>query len=228
MWPANYDPSICDEVMAVSDAESFLMTRRLAREEALLTGGSCGMAVVAALRVAAAAAPGDVIVVLLPDGGRGYLSKIFSDEWMADYGFLTSETAEPKVADVLARKQAGLPEFVHIHPDETVAAAIGLLREYNVSQLPVMKEEPPVMAAEVIGSVVERDLLDALVSGRAGPQDEVGGHMSAPLPTVGSGELVSRAVEALEKAGAAVVLVDGRPAGLITRQDLLTFLSSTP
>jgi cystathionine beta-synthase len=88
-----------------------------------------------------------------------------------------------------------------------------------------MKEEPPVMAAEVIGSVVERDLLDALVSGRANPQDAVGGHMSAPLPMVGSGERVSRAVEALEKAGAAVVLIDGRPSGLITRQDLLTFLA---
>jgi cystathionine beta-synthase len=106
-----------------------------------------------------------------------------------------------------------------------VAAAIELLREYNVSQLPVMKEEPPVMVAEVAGSVSERDLLDALVSGRASPSDRVGGHMAPPLPMVGSGEQVSRAVEALEKAGAAVVLVDGRPAGMITRQDLLTFLA---
>jgi cystathionine beta-synthase len=89
-----------------------------------------------------------------------------------------------------------------------------------------MKEEPPVMAAEVVGSIVERDLLDALVSGRARPHDPIGGHMSAPLPMVGSGEPVSRAVGALEKAGAAVVLVDGRPAGLITRQDVLTFLAA--
>ena len=84
------------------------------------------------------------------------------------------------------------------------------------------------VALYMIGSVVESDLLDALVSGRATPQDAVGGHMSAPLPMIGSGEQVSRAVEALEKAGAAVVLVDGRPSGLITRQDLLTFLASTP
>jgi cystathionine beta-synthase len=88
-----------------------------------------------------------------------------------------------------------------------------------------MKEEPPVMVAEVVGSVVERDLLDALVSGRANPKDPVGAHMSAPLPMVGSGEEVSRAVEALEKAGAAVVLVDGRPAGMITPQDVLAFLA---
>jgi cystathionine beta-synthase len=225
IWPDTYDPAVCDEVIAVSDAQSFLMTRRLAREEALLVGGSCGLAVVAALRVAGDAGPDDVIVVLLPDGGRGYLSKIFNDEWMADYGFLTEQTAEPKIGDVLARKQAGLPAFVHAHPGETVAAAIGILREYNVSQLPVMNTEPPVMAAEVIGSVVERDLLDALVSGRADPKDPIGKHMSPPLPMVGSGEQVSRAVEALEKAGAAVVLVDGRPAAMITRQDVLTFLA---
>jgi cystathionine beta-synthase len=226
IWPETYDKTICDQVIAVSDAQSFQMTRRLAREEALLTGGSCGLAVVAALRVAAAASPDDVIVVLLPDGGRGYLSKIFNDEWMADYGFLSSETAEPRIEDVLARKQSGLPEFVHAHPDETVRVAIETLREYNVSQLPVMKQEPPVMAAEVTGSIVERDLLDALLSGRARPDDPLGDHMSAPLPMVGSGEPVSSAVAAMEKAGAAVVLVDGKPAAMITRQDVLTFLSA--
>jgi cystathionine beta-synthase len=225
IWPETYDKNICDRIIAVSDAQSFQMTRRLAREEALLVGGSGGLAVVAALRAAQTAAPGDVIVVLLPDGGRGYLAKIFSDEWMADYGFLSEETAEPRVADVLGRKQGGLPPFVHAHPDETVRAAIESLREYEVSQLPVLNAEPPVMAAEVIGSIVERDLLEALVAGRATPQDPVSGHMSAPLPMVGSGEPVSRAVAALEKAGAAVVLVDGKPAGMITRQDVLTYLA---
>jgi len=114
---------------------------------------------------------------------------------------------------------------VHAHPDETVLTVIDALRSFDVSQLPVLKEEPPIMVAEVIGSIVERDLLDALVSGRASPQDPVGAHMSAPLPMVGSGEPVSAAVAALEKAGAALVLVDGKPEGMITRQDVLTFLA---
>jgi cystathionine beta-synthase len=225
IWPETYDKGICDQIIAVSDAQSFLMTRRLAREEALLTGGSCGMAVVAALQVARAAGPDDVIVVLLPDGGRGYLAKIFNDEWMADYGFLSAETAEPRVADVVERKAGLLPPFVHVHPDDNVRTAIESLREYDVSQLPVLSAEPPVMAAEVVGSIVERDLLDALVTGRARPQDSVAGLMSPPLPTVGSGEPISAAVVALGLAGAALVLVDGKPAGMITRQDVLTFLS---
>ncbi|RAY14347.1 cystathionine beta-synthase [Actinomadura craniellae] len=226
IWPDTYDRDICDRVLAVSDRDSFVMTRRLAREEALLVGGSCGMAVVAALRVAAEAGPDAVVVVLLPDGGRGYLSKIFNDEWMTDYGFLRGSSGEAVVGDVLARKAPALPEFVHVHPHESVETAISIMREYGVSQLPVMKEEPPVMAAEVVGSIVERDLLAGLVQQRVALHDPLAGQMSAPLPMVGSGEPVSKVVEVLEKAGAAVVLIDGKPAGLITRQDLLAFLAA--
>jgi cystathionine beta-synthase len=227
IWPDTYDRKICDEVIAVSDKDSFLMTRRLAREEALLVGGSCGMAVVAALRLASRLDEDAVIVVLLPDGGRGYLSKIFNDDWMADYGFLTPSTEEARIGEVLTRKGGTLPEFVHVHPDESVETAIGIMREYEVSQLPVMKEEPPVMAAEVVGSIRESDLLDALVKGGTRLTDPIEAHMSAPLPIVGSGEPVSQAVAALERDGAAVVLVDGKPKGLVTRQDLIAFLANT-
>jgi cystathionine beta-synthase len=223
-WPTTYDPAVPDQVIAVSDRDSFAMTRRLAREEGLLVGGSCGMAVVGALEVAREAGPDDIVVVLLPDGGRGYLSKIFNDDWMADYGFL-SAPGERLVRDVMVRKGGSVPEFVHSHPTETVRDAIDILREYGVSQMPVVRAEPPVMTAEIVGAVHERDLLDALFNGRAQLADPLAQHMGAALPLVGAGEPVSAAMAALEKADAAVVVDDGRPTGVVTRQDVLAFLT---
>jgi cystathionine beta-synthase len=225
-WPETYDRAIADEIVEVSDKQSFEMTRRLAREEGLLVGGSCGMAVVAALEVARKAGPDDVVVVLLPDSGKGYLSKIFNDRWMARYGFLDNSGAEPTVADALGGKPGGLPELVHVHPTETVRDAIDYMREYGVSQLPVLKAEPPVVTGEVAGSIAEKDLLDALFTGQAHLHDTIERHMADPLPMIGGGQPVSEAVTLLEKADAALVLVDGKPKGVLTRQDLLAHLGA--
>jgi cystathionine beta-synthase len=224
-WPGTYDRKICDEIIPVTDRDSFAMTRRLAREEGLLLGGSCGMAVVGALEVARRADPDDVVVVLLPDGGRGYLGKVFSDPWMASHGFLPPDSSRATVADVLKRKDGSIPQFVHTHPNETVAEAVTILREFGVSQLPVVSAEPPVMAAEVIGAVSERTLLQGLFAGDAELADRIEGHMSPPLPTIGGSEPIGSVMRALADADAALVLIDGKPAGVVTRQDVLGFLA---
>lgn len=226
-WPAAYDSELPDRIIAVSDAESFAMTRRLAREEGLLVGGSSGMAVVAAAQVAAEAGPDDVIVVLLPDGGRGYLSTIFNDTWMSSYGFATAassdEDMKPTVGEVLHSKSGILPELVHTHPHETIRDAIKILREYGVSQMPVLNAEPPVVLGEVVGAVNERELLDEVYQGRAKLTDMVRDHLSTPLPVVGSGELVVDAVKLLKSSDALLVLNEGKPVGILTRLDLLGY-----
>jgi cystathionine beta-synthase len=228
-WPSAYDPTVPDEIIAVSDADSFDMTRRLAREEALLVGGSCGMAVVAAIEVAQKAGPDSLVVVLLPDGGRGYMSKVFNDAWMSSYGFLRSRLdgtlEQATVGDVLRGKSGALPDLVHTHPSETVRDAIGILREYGVSQMPVVGAEPPVMAGEVAGSVSERELLSAVFEGRAKLADAVSQHMLPALPLIGAGEMVSHAAKALRDCDAVMVVEEGKPVGVLTRHDLLGFLS---
>ncbi|MFC9298214.1 cystathionine beta-synthase [Streptomyces sp. NPDC057011] len=229
-WPTAYDPNVTDEIIAVSDKDSFQMTRRLAKEEGLLVGGSCGMAVVAALKAAEGLGPDDVVVVLLPDSGRGYLSKIFSDEWMAGHGFLEEAGPSARIGDVMNDKDGGMPSLVHMHPEETVGEAIEVLREYGVSQMPIVKPgagHPDVMAAEVIGSVVEKELLSALFAKQASLSDPLEKHMSAPLPQVGSGEPVSELMSVLGEADAAIVLVEGKPTGVVSRQDLLAFLAKS-
>jgi cystathionine beta-synthase len=223
-WPETYDRSVVDRIVAVSDRDSFLTARRVTREEGMLVGGSAGLAVKAALVVGAELEPDDVVVVLIPDSGRGYLSKIYNDHWMAEYGFL--KVGGQTVADLVGRKGGGIPALVHMHPDETVRDAIRLMREYQVSQVPVVKAEPPLAFAEVVGAVKERDLLEKAFRDDAILDRPVGEVMGPPLPSVGIGESIDQAVEALERGPAVLVVDGGHPVGIITRSDVLDFLSS--
>lgn len=261
IWPGSYDPTVPHEIVAVGDAESFAMTRRLAREEGILVGGSSGMAVVGALRIARDLPADAVMVVLLPDGGRGYLSKIFNDGWMRSYGFSEVEDGET-VADVLearALRQAQgprfgaqgsasgaqgsasgalvgvtgqqgpssgiIPDLVHAHPTDTVLEAIGMMTEYEVSQLVVLSAEPPVMMGEVVGTVDEKHLLDLLFRGEAKPTDAVGEHTGERLPLIGIHASIAQARAALADADALLVTEGGKPHTVLTRQDLLAYLS---
>lgn len=223
-WPGAYDPTVVDRVIAVADAEAFAMTRRLAREEALLVGGSSGMAVVAALRAARELTAEDTVVVLLPDGGRGYLGKIFNDAWMRSYGF-SDVPGEATVRDVVASKSGVLPDLVHAHPADTVHDAVQIMAEYGVSQLPILSAEPPVVMGEVVGALDEAALLEQLFTGEARMGDPVSAFVGAPLPLIGIGAPVSAARTALGGASALLVTSDGAPVSVLTRADLLTFLS---
>ena len=226
-WPAAYDPSVVDRIVAASDQQSFDMTLRLAREEGLLVGGSCGMAVVGALEVARELGPDDVVVVLLPDGGRGYLGKIFNDGWMRRHGF-THPAGSPTVADLL-----GTPprDLAHLRREHTVADAVAAL-EAHPGALPVVAAEPPLVLGEVIGAVDARTLLRALATGAVTPADPITAAMGPSMPVVGAHESLEAAGERFgdREAGGQhpdtlMVLDGGNPVGLLHRTDLITALA---
>jgi cystathionine beta-synthase len=221
-WPTTYDPSVVDRVVAVSDQDSFRTARQVTREEGILVGGSTGTAIWAALEVAHHLGPDDVVVVLIPDSGRGYLSKLYDDDWMTDHGFLraTGQTVEA----VLAKKGDRLPPLVHVHPDETVRIAISILEEYGVSQMPVVKAEPPLALAEVVGSVTDRLLLQHTLHHPEVFDQPVESVMEAPLATIGQGETVEQVADRLQLSPAVLVLDGGHPIGILTRSDVLSFL----
>jgi cystathionine beta-synthase len=224
-WPTAYDPTVVDEIIASSDAESFEITRRLAREEGLLVGGSSGLAVSAALKAAKDLPADAVVVVLLPDGGRGYLGKVFNDKWMRSYGFLPAE-AGSTVADIVGAKDGDLPDLIHVHPSDTVRHTIDKMRRYDISAMPVLTAEPPVVMGEVVGSIDEKALVDAVFSGRAKLTDALEKYVSPALKLIGVNESADAARDALGDSDALLVVDDGKPAGVLTRHDLLTFLGA--
>jgi cystathionine beta-synthase len=225
-WPQTYDPSVVDRYVTVSDRDSFLTTRRLAAEEGLLVGGSCGLAVHAALQVAAGIDdPQAMVATILPDGGRAYLSKIFNDAWMSQYGFL-DRTGDRTVGDVLRDKTAAgeIPPFVTVQTHQKVRDAIALLHEHRVSQLPVMSASDE---GAIVGSVGERGLLKRAMEDQQLMASEIVDVMEAPFPAVATSDPVREAVELLTGDRQALTVTDaGRPVGIVTRADLLESLVS--
>ncbi len=229
-WPEAYDPSQVDRIVAVSDQQSFDMTLRLAREEGLLVGGSCGMAAVGALEVARELGPDDVVVVLLPDGGRGYLGKIFNEGWMLRHGF-TRPAGSPTVADLLGTPPRALP---HLRRESSVADAVAALESGTVA-LPVLAAEPPVVLGEVLGAVDAPTLLRALATGEVTAADPITRAMGPSLPVVGAHESLEAARDRFGERGAGgrhpealLVLDGGNPIGLLTRTDLIAALAAAP
>jgi cystathionine beta-synthase len=224
-WPETFDPSIVDRYVTVSDKDSFLMTRRLAETEGILAGGSCGLALHAAFEVAREINdPEAMIAVVLPDGGRSYLSKVFNDAWMRQYGFLERDS-ELTVGDVLRRKHAEgeIPPLLTVETHAKVREAVSLLHDHRVSQLPVVSAHDP---HTVVGSVSERGLLRHAMDDPALLGAEIIEVMEPPFPAVAADDGVREAVELLaDRREAVLVNLDGRAAGILTRTDLLESLA---
>jgi cystathionine beta-synthase len=224
-WPTTFDPSTVDRTVMVTDAESFAAARRVTREEGLLIGGSCGTAVHAALVVGRELGPDAVVVVLLPDSGRNYLSKIFDDRWMTRFGFLRSDG--PTAGDVLDTKDDAIPDLVVITADASAREAFARMRALGVSQLVVATTtDQPLAAKEISGAVSELPLMDKAFRDPAVLDRPVGELMEPAPPMVGRGETVTAVVERLERCTAVLVLDGGHPVGILARSDVLTFLAS--
>jgi cystathionine beta-synthase len=228
-WPRTMDPEVVDEWVRVSDRDSFLTARRLAREEGLLVGGSAGSTVWAALELARRFGPEARILSVLPDSGRSYLSKFYDDNWMLQYGFLERGAPPPTVDEVLRHKRGeehDVPPLVTIESTKKVGAAIDLMQRYSISQLPVVRQDPVDSLADVVGSLLERELLDRVFKNPDALQEDVAVAMSPPLAAVDVGDSLDQVYADLSgRSSAVVVAAAGRPAAILTRSDLLEYLA---
>ena len=215
MLPGTLDFGVIDEIVQVGDVESFRLARRLAREEGILTGGSGGTAVAAAFWVAKRMKPGSLIVVILPDTGERYLSKVHNDEWLRDNGMLLSEAMT--AGEIVSSKSTGVPGLVTIGRRDPIREALRLIREHHISQLPVTDE-----SGRIVGTVLEAGLLAGLLDGGVPPEETVEAVIEPPLPRVDAGSTIPRIVEVLAgRQPAALVEEGGAVIGIVTRFDLI-------
>lgn len=218
--PRNVKLKIIDEFVRVTDKESFIMGRRLAREEGILVGGSAGMATVAALRVAKDLSADDVVVIIMPDGGRGYLSKMFSDEWMQDLGFMPAPGHNYFIKDLISKKTSRkkLPALVKVRPEDKVQHAIDLMQKHQIDQLPVITKD-----GRNVGSINDIIAMQVVYERKDPLAISVSQAMGSPFPQFDLNDEIEQVYRAFKLATAMVVITEeGKAIGVLTKFDIMT------
>jgi cystathionine beta-synthase len=228
-WPKTMDPEVVDEWVRVSDRDSFLTARRLAREEGLLVGGSGGTTVWAALEIAKRFGPDAKILTMIPDSGRSYMSKFYDDNWMLEHGFVERRAPAPTVSQLLRSKrleEIDVPALITIAAHQKVGEAIDVMQRYSISQLPVVRDGDVQSLADVIGSLQDRDLLDRVFKNPDALHEDVATAMQPPLAAVESEVTLDEVFATLTgRTNALVIASKGKPIGVLTRSDLLDYLA---